>query len=647
MYHTKRIALFISHIYGEYQKNVCQGVVDAATEYGYQTEVYTTSDGEDLGKYGIGETCVLKIPNFEDFSGIILASGTYLDKKLLKQTTELLKKQCVCPVIEISEYEANFPSIALENNLTAGTLTEHLISVHGYRRICYLGYSTEPFFSDQRRQAYRNTMEKHALTVGENDIRECGYSTEEIAAALDEMTASGKVDAIVCYNDRMALLLMVVAAQRGLHIPRDFAIVGCDNSKEGQSADPSLTTVTFPAYQIGTEAMEQLVHLMHGEEIPARTRVFAEPVIGGSCGCSHQAQENPILFDHELLGRIQDIESSIFTSMRMSADFSHVADIDDGMNILEEYVEKIRGCCEFYLCLYSDWDSLPEHIATLTDTQDDTETKDTLLLKLALKNGRRLPECTFPKTALLPEYIYRDSASVHIVSPLFFEEQEFGYIVLAYEENQINYHFQLVHWIMNITHLLENLCEARSASLMQSKLESIYMRDSLTGLLNRHGYEHELPALLSGLQNGSFLTAYIFDMDCLKTINDEFGHAEGDFALHAIGESIARATGDMPEENLCVRFGGDEFYVLSSQYREDNAGELTEHINKYLANYNSQSTKPYLLSISAGHASMPCDGSEVRTADVEALMIKADAHMYQNKKGKVRQVLRSCSSDTH
>ena len=50
MYHSKKIALFISHIFGDYQRNVCQGVVDQAAEYGFKTEIYaTSSDGEDLG----------------------------------------------------------------------------------------------------------------------------------------------------------------------------------------------------------------------------------------------------------------------------------------------------------------------------------------------------------------------------------------------------------------------------------------------------------------------------------------------------------------------------------------------------------------------------------------------------------------------
>lgn len=63
MYHKKKIALFISHIYGVYQQGLCQGVISTAEDYGYKTEVYTTSDGEDLGAYSLGESSILRIPN--------------------------------------------------------------------------------------------------------------------------------------------------------------------------------------------------------------------------------------------------------------------------------------------------------------------------------------------------------------------------------------------------------------------------------------------------------------------------------------------------------------------------------------------------------------------------------------------------------
>lgn len=643
MYHSKKIALFISHIFGDYQKNVCQGVVDEAAEYGFQTEVYTTSDGENLGQYGVGETSILRIPSFDDFSGIIIASGTYPEQALKDQIICLLKEKCSCPIIEIAEVNAQFPSISLENNLTTGTLTEHLILAHGCKRICYLGCSRESFFSDQREHAYRNVMTRHSLAVDVQDVYACGYSEAEAAEALRYFTNGGSdlPDAIVCYNDHMALLFMVTAVKSGYRIPKDFALVGCDALPEGQNIIPALTTVSFPSYQVGVEAIGQLMKLIRKDSIPDRTSVFAEPVMGGSCGCSHSAPDNSILFVHQLLERIGTLERSIFTSMRMSADFSHATDIDDGMELLAQYVAELDGCSEFYVCLYSDWDVLSGHIMELIDTSESNEADaDTILLKLAVKNGKRLPECSFPKKTLLPEYINRNSSNVHIVSPLFFEQREFGYIVLAYENNQVNYPFQMMHWLMNITQLLQNLCEMKGSKLMQAKLESIYMRDSLTELFNRHGYEYRLPQLLARTRDTQTLTAFLFDMDCLKVINDEFGHTEGDFALQVIGQTLQKAVGEHAEDTICTRLGGDEFYVLSNRFDDTSAADFVAQVHKYLGNYNQLSTKPYLLSVSAGFSAVSYH-TGMSAEEIDALIDRADIDMYQSKKSKVKNVLRT------
>ena len=89
IYHTKKIGIFISHLFGYYQKHVCQGIIDKALEYGYTAEIYTSMDGEDLGAYGIGEESILQVPNYNSLDGIIFASGTYpstdLKNKILRK----------------------------------------------------------------------------------------------------------------------------------------------------------------------------------------------------------------------------------------------------------------------------------------------------------------------------------------------------------------------------------------------------------------------------------------------------------------------------------------------------------------------------------------------------------------------------------
>ena len=630
MYHSKKIGVFISHIMGFYQQNVCQGIIDKALEYGYTAEIFASMDGENLGDYSLGEESILKIPNFDEFSGVVFASGTYPHTELRDQIAITLMQKCSCPVIDVAENNDIFPSITLENNSTTHELVRHLVSVHGDKRICYLGCETESYFSDSRENYYREAMAESGLSVGENDIYTAVYSYDSVTNALKHFTAGhSKPDAIVCYNDHMALLFMEAALKNGYKIPEDFAITGCDHSEEGQNVTPCLTSVSFPVYELGAAAVECLIKKMKGEDISMHTQVPAQVVIGDSCGCHASEVKNSIFYQRSLLNRIDSIEQSIFTSMRMSAAFQNITDIDDGMDLLESYIQSIAHCHEFYLCLYDGWDSVSSHILELTDQTEDAIAADEIHLKLAIRDGKRLPECSFTKNTLLPEHISRHSDSAYLYMPLFFKNKEFGYVALSYEHNRINYHLRFVQWFMNINQMLQRICDAKNTNILVTHLEDIYTKDALTGLLNKHGYLHYEDLMIEeAITNGKTLTGFIFDMNGLKYINDTFGHNEGDFAIQVIGHALSSTT---RSGDICARFSGDEFYMLSSNYTEEEAIDLIARIHKYLSNYNKLSHKEYQITASGGFAqATPKPGFSKE--DLKEIYAKADKEMYVQKR---------------
>lgn len=84
-------------------------------------------------------------------------------------------------------------------------------------------------------------------------------------------------------------------------------------------------------------------------------------------------------------------------------------------------------------------------------------------------------------------------------------------------------------------------------------------RDYLTGLLNRRGLDYAVEALR---KEDEPLAVYLFDLDNLKQINDQYGHVEGDQLLvqfSGLLRSHTRAT------DILARFGGDEFIVVIKQ----------------------------------------------------------------------------------
>lgn len=627
MYHAKKIGVFISHIFGAYQQGVCQGIIDRALEYGYTAEIFTSLDGENLGSYALGEESILHIPNYDSFDGIIFASDTYISQELRQKILNRLKTLS-CPIVEIAVKDAYFPAVSLENNSMTEELTAHFLNVHRVLRVCFLGSQTESYISGLRETHYRKALKKQGITPAENDIYHCSYEESDVNRALDFFCQTGTPEAVVCYNDRLALMFLAAALAAGYRIPEDIAITGCDDTPDGRNISPMLTTVSFPVYELGTAAVEKLLTLIRGGSPSVPSFVNARPLIRNSCGCSPAENANSIFFTQELSARITSLENSILDSMNMSSSLQHVTDLDAGLDLLEAFVPQIAHCREFYLCLYSDWDSVSSHILALTNNEEAVADTGTILMKFALKNGKRLPECSYCKKNLLPDYVYEASDCTYIYIPLYFENKKFGYIALAYEDNRIDYQFRLVQWQMNINQMLQSICEAKRTGMLVGRLEDIYMKDALTGLYNKHGYNHlEEPLLNRAVSEDLPLTAFLIDMDGLKEINDTYGHSEGDFAIQVLGQAIESTADD---GDLCARFSGDEFYILAAGLSEKEVKKRVEAISSYLGNYNRLSGKGYEITCSCGYASaLPTPGF---TAEhIQKLFSLADKNMYLEK----------------
>lgn len=626
----QKIGVFVSHIFGEYQYGLCQGVIAKAGEYGFHVDIFCSTDGENLGEYGLGEKTILQLPNLSEYAGIIFASGTYLFEELREDIRQKLSEQCRCPIIEVTQDPVSFPAIMLDNLTSVTDLVEHLTAVHGYTRIAFLGNVPEAVFSRVRETYCKEALRERGLDIVPEFFASASYDDASISAALQQfLSVPEKPQAIICYNDRMALTAMMLLQERGYHIPEDIALTGFDNSAMGQANTPSLTTITFPVEEIGATAVTELVSRIDGHEGVSPAVVRAGISIGASCGCQ-KASLSHLVYEQGLVKRIAHTEEALIQNINMACLLHGVTDIDEGMNVLEDFVRALPGCREFYLCLYGNWNQISQHIQQLTLTEDEEIDKDTVLLKFALRDGVRLPECTFSRRSTLPEYLYANTnaSGVYVYSSLYFGERAFGYIAISYENNVINYPFIFFPWLMNINTMLKSLCDKRNMQLLITRLEDIYTRDDLTGLYNRQGFKLISESFLEAAerQKKSLFVA-VFDLDGLKTINDTYGHLEGNFAIQVLGHALEHS---VKEGDICARLGGDEFYILGAGYTKEDAELFMGHVQKYLDNYNRLHTKSYTISASGGYYIT----SGFILSDLQELFDRADQQMYEIKKHK-------------
>ena len=118
-----------------------------------------------------------------------------------------------------------------------------------------------------------------------------------------------------------------------------------------------------------------------------------------------------------------------------------------------------------------------------------------------------------------------------------------------------------------------------------------------------------------------------FDMDGLKTINDNFGHNEGDYAIKTIAYGLTRSVNG---NEVCARAGGDEFYIFAVDYTDRLLERFHRMIRDALETLNQHSGKPYTVSLSCGayiaEATSMCR--------IEDFLRVSDARMYEEKMKK-------------
>lgn len=157
------------------------------------------------------------------------------------------------------------------------------------------------------------------------------------------------------------------------------------------------------------------------------------------------------------------------------------------------------------------------------------------------------------------------------------------------------------------------------------ELEHLAHADALTGLLNRRGFDLlTKQSVEQAARAGQGIGVIYADMDDLKALNDECGHAAGDQALRDAA-TVLRVT--VRSADVIARIGGDEFVIFAVGDDEDSIEMLVDRVQEGIAVFNAAHDRPRPLAISCGVAWRPA-GARFRLGRVIA---DADAAMYREK----------------
>ena len=204
-----------------------------------------------------------------------------------------------------------------------------------------------------------------------------------------------------------------------------------------------------------------------------------------------------------------------------------------------------------------------------------------------------------------------------------FQQREVVNYALSGEPVYIHMQFSVLadhqeHWGL----VLLSLVDITARKKAEAYLEFLGKHDVLTQLRNRTYYTEELNRLQ---RKGPWPVSVLsIDLNGLKQVNDEEGHAAGDALLRRVGEVLGKV---VDEPAWPARVGGDEFAILLPVTDERGAEAVRDRILK-LIELNNQfyaGRSGHALSLAIGIAT--CDGTE----PLDAALVRADRAMYIDK----------------
>ena len=186
------------------------------------------------------------------------------------------------PIIFLTMEKREDVSIVTIDNYLGGRLaTEHLIGL-GRTKIGHIAGPLDWWEACQRKQGWEDALSDAGLPAEERMWVEGNWSSKSGKLAIEELLNKfPEMDAIFVGNDQMALSVLQTAAERGIKIPDDLAVIGFDGIAESEFFSPPLSTIYQNQDELGRTAVQELVRFvdkrLKDEEATQPTKISLEP----------------------------------------------------------------------------------------------------------------------------------------------------------------------------------------------------------------------------------------------------------------------------------------------------------------------------------------------------------------------------------
>lgn len=264
---TMVLGLLVPDITNPFYFGLIRGAQSQATARGYQQVLVDTEESVEL------EARQIRTSD-KTTDGLVLAASRLSDEALRSAAEKV-------PLVTINRSTVGVGSVVIDTPAGMAQAVDHLASL-GHRDIAYLAGPRSSWSNARRWRSIQLSGRRAGVAT-----RRLGPfpPTREAGAAAADAAVHAGVTAVVAFNDLIALGVLGRLAARGLSVPGDMSVVGCDDIFGADFCHPPLTTLCAPAEQAGRVAVDMLLERLQPVPAPVRSHVVpAVLTVRGSTG---------------------------------------------------------------------------------------------------------------------------------------------------------------------------------------------------------------------------------------------------------------------------------------------------------------------------------------------------------------------------
>lgn len=613
-----KIAVFITRRDYEVVYSLLRGIHERAKEDNVDVVVFFCGDTNNIETPNIiGEYQIYGLPQLSDYDGVIVVAQQILFKEIFDSLIDMIRKSDV-PAVCIGREIEGMSYVDIDNYAAMATIVEHIMSVHQPEKIVYVKGLDN---TENRLQldAAKDIVEKYGKQLSEENIYKDKYTYRDGFALAQELYEKngkeGLPDVILCNHDVVAQGVMdyFIYETEDVRIPADILVTGFNKKKDNSKHFCSLTTIEKPRREMGYTACDILLQ----KEV---TKKFFDGklYLGRSCGCEKEDQKEL----HKIIKKnyTYNLRKEAFLSVleEKSGKLRSSSSNDEFMEGLKEELPATLAD-GFYMMIEESLDEVDGK----KHTGSDGTMPYILEVPIIWNNGEFSSLDEFKSKDFLPNY-KETHGDLFLAFSLHYQDNIKGYCVFKNPWYMLQNDF-----MMNFARTLNTSMEICSQKIrlvkINERLNKLYVQDSLTGLLNRFGYEKEAGSLFqrNNVEKKVSMVAFV-DLDRLKYINDTFGHEFGDVAILSVTGVIKSV---FPKNFVKVRLGGDEFILFGECPDEATAEGYIEALKREFAKSEGWDVLPFDIGASIGYVLTNPGNGRALSSYVE----EADQKMYAEK----------------